>query len=234
VQVIVGLDELSKTFSVHRDLITSRSKFFKKALRNYGDKDRGDITWREGEDGVVKLPEDSPDVFSHYVQLIYHGRVPVGKTLVGDTKALPKERLADLVSNLVNEKFFALGRLYVFCERLQDVQSKANLISAFVEASLRQRETNDSYYSRADVIKLIYEGTLDGDTLRELCCDWYALRAHNGWFRDVTLEEFHPQFLLDAIVAMTQIRGRPAIYSKIQNAQLYRKKLLDAEKELDG
>jgi hypothetical protein len=77
IKVVVGDDEPNvdrpNHFFVHKDLITSRSHFFAKALRNYagsrrnekdsvetynGDTDRGSITWIEGKEGVVRLPED--------------------------------------------------------------------------------------------------------------------------------------------------------------------------------
>lgn len=67
VQIIVGADrnEQSTTFNIHRDLITSRSPFCAKALKNYGECGNGDIQWLEGEERVVKMPEDDPAIFAN-------------------------------------------------------------------------------------------------------------------------------------------------------------------------
>jgi len=83
VQVIVGadLDTPARSFFVHAELLTKRSKFFAKALKNYAERmahpegsetaaesdaqqaDKAEknaksesIMWKEGEEGVVKLP----------------------------------------------------------------------------------------------------------------------------------------------------------------------------------
>lgn len=49
----------------HKDLIVSRSDFFTRALNG---------KWKEGNDNVVKLPEDEPEIFWLYIQLLYSGK----------------------------------------------------------------------------------------------------------------------------------------------------------------
>jgi hypothetical protein len=94
----------SRSFFVHADLLTSRSRFFAKALKNYveskeqtgaedsstameGDQRKNKqsadtsvgeaIMWKEGKEGVVELPVDEPEVFGDYVQLLYTGALVV-------------------------------------------------------------------------------------------------------------------------------------------------------------
>jgi len=83
-------DSDPQTFFVHSELVMSRSKFFAKALKNYTPLDQaGDdkhatssvegrgCFWKEGHEGVVRLPVDKPVVFAHYIQLIYTGVLPM-------------------------------------------------------------------------------------------------------------------------------------------------------------
>jgi hypothetical protein len=67
-------DDPLQSFFVHKDLVTSRSEFFAKALRTASDGGSG--TWLEGDEGVVRLPDDDPKVFANYLQLLYHNAVP--------------------------------------------------------------------------------------------------------------------------------------------------------------
>lgn len=79
-------DTASQSFFVHADLLTSRSKFFAKVLVGYEAQNTSTTAtdevikhgvWREGQERVVKLPVDEPEVFSLYVQLLYLGRLPI-------------------------------------------------------------------------------------------------------------------------------------------------------------
>jgi hypothetical protein len=51
-----------QNFTVHQDLISTRSEFFAKALR-------GD--WKEAQERTVVLPDDEPEVFRLYLQFLY-------------------------------------------------------------------------------------------------------------------------------------------------------------------
>ena len=223
-------DERSRSFFVHRDLITSRSKFFAKALRNYGESSNGDITWREGEHGIVELPEDCLDVFSHYLELIYQGHVPVGKQFVGDTEAMSYKERIKAVGEFHDQEYVALSKLYVFCEKVGDVQSKVMLVTAFVETSQKVRTSASTYCANAECTKIVYDGTLDGDPLRKWMVTCFALRAHESWFTGERVENYNPQFLLDVMAEMAKRRAQISDYSEIRNAEHYCKQLLEAEK----
>jgi hypothetical protein len=92
IKVVVGekAKKPSRPFFVHASLLTSRSTFFATALKNYGKAEHSEfesdteqtvedrsIQWREGKEGLVKLPVDDPGVFANYVQLLYTGVPPV-------------------------------------------------------------------------------------------------------------------------------------------------------------
>lgn len=230
----MGVDEHAKHFFVYRDLITSRSKFFAKALRKYGEGDNGDITWLEGEEGIIKLPEDNPDVFAYYLQLIYQGQVPAGKAFKGDVDAMSEDELEDAISNLVNAEYERLSKLYIFCEKVRDTTGKVLLIAAFVEAYHKKREDGCPYFPVSKCVTKVYEGTMDGDPLRQFCVDCYALQAHAQWFENEKAEEYNLQFLFDVMKEMANARDQVTDYSEIKSAEAYCKKLLDTEQEEDG
>jgi hypothetical protein len=92
VRVVVGDDKDTsmQPFFIPKNLLTSRSRFFAKALKEYTDpaqvdeanKDDNAINvitfkWREGEEGVIKLTVDKPNIFTNYVQLIYTDVLPI-------------------------------------------------------------------------------------------------------------------------------------------------------------
>jgi len=219
----------SRSFFVHRDLITSRSKFFAKAFRSYSGTDNGAIKWREGEDGIIKMPEDSQDVFTQYLQLIYYGRVPVGKTLKGDTKGLSAKDLDKALDDLSDQEYVALSKLYVFCEKVEDLHSKAIIITAFVETARTLRENNTVYYPNPGPIKIVYDGSMNRDPLRQFLVNCYVLRADERWFEGSAIDDYNPQFLFDALVEMAKQRDKIGDKARIQTAEQYCKKLLEAE-----
>ncbi|PSN62379.1 hypothetical protein BS50DRAFT_457197, partial [Corynespora cassiicola Philippines] len=67
VTILVGQDDKQKQFTVHEDLLRTRSKYFDACLK--GNPNVG--TWIESEDRVVRLPDDEPEVFALYTQSLY-------------------------------------------------------------------------------------------------------------------------------------------------------------------
>jgi hypothetical protein len=63
--------------------------------------------WKESEDGIVRLPEDDPQVFDIYVQSLYLGHV--SQFNGQDADGLDYGMLADL---------------YAIAQKLQDVKAK--------------------------------------------------------------------------------------------------------------
>lgn len=81
VTVLVGIDELR--FTVHKDVVCAKSKFFQAACSN---------RWREGFQKIVRLPEvRRPDVFQMYVDWTYSG------DLVFEDQISEKDVLTELI-----------------------------------------------------------------------------------------------------------------------------------------
>ncbi|KAF2031841.1 hypothetical protein EK21DRAFT_22923, partial [Setomelanomma holmii] len=185
------------SFFVHQNLITSCSHFFAKALKKYGKDEDGDNMWLEGEEGVIKMPTDEPTIFANYLQLIYRGYLPIGKSIDEDISTMSETEGLVATKEVVNYEYVALSKLHVFCEKVRDTQAKASVIIAFLEASLKKRHNGCTCSPEAATITIIFGGTMAGDPLRELCADWYALQADNNWFQAGTAAKYHPEFVFD-------------------------------------
>lgn len=66
-EVRVGRDN-GRSFRLHEALVSARSDFFAAALTGQ---------WKEAKDKIIDLPEDDPDIFALYPQLLYTGKIPV-------------------------------------------------------------------------------------------------------------------------------------------------------------
>jgi hypothetical protein len=97
----------------HASYITHNSDFFEAALKK---------EWLEGQTRVIKLPDDRPDVVSHYLYYTY-------------SKALLSASDAGAIddSNFeMNQYYELLAELYVLGERLQDQSIRTAVIDSIV------------------------------------------------------------------------------------------------------
>jgi hypothetical protein len=62
ITVLVGEGEAQESFIIHKELICSRSEFFRVSMKE---------VWNEGKEGVIPLPKDDPQVFAFYIQTLY-------------------------------------------------------------------------------------------------------------------------------------------------------------------
>jgi hypothetical protein len=235
-----------QTFSVHADLLASRSAFFAKALRNYTKMYRGEgkeeamhnveqqIQWREGEEGVVELPVDQPEVFANYVQLLYSGALPIfdkPERPKMDPKTMTREEVKNmdadfeqLIVGAVDRMYLMLGELYVFCERIRDIAAKHNLLVAFIKESSRSRANGSTYYPDQLVVEHVYPNTLPSDPLREFLVDCYVYVGHSKWISG-GYKDFPAEFLFDFMVSIYQVRARPEDRSRLKDTDYYLEKL---------
>jgi hypothetical protein len=233
IQVTVGTGEGSKTFFVYRDLITSRSRFFAKALKTYGEGQPGEITWTEGAEGIVKLPEDDAEVFTNYLHLVYLESIPI-RVKVKGAIALSRTELDHAVERAVDNEYTALSKLYVFCEKLGDPHGKALVITAFVQATLDKREDGEIQCPGPGAINIVYGGTMQGDPLRKFCVNLYALVACTHWFANIKAYDHDLHFIFDVMVAMADRRKAEPDDPIIASAEPYVEMLQVAESKASG
>jgi hypothetical protein len=151
----------------HASYIARNSDFFKAALKK---------DWIEGQTRVIKLPEERPDIVSHYLNYAY-------------SKVLPTVSDSDSTTtpNFNTEQYYELlAELYVLGECLQD----HSIRTAVIESSVRSWEHLHSITVPASII---YRGTTAGSPARRLVVDLFL--AHGEGFKlDNTCEA---DFLLD-------------------------------------
>jgi hypothetical protein len=239
----------SQTFFVHKDLITSRSRFFAKALKDYtGSKsveneggkssksEIGGISWLEGEEGVVKMPEDEPEVFANYIQLLYYGTIPIyneleqvpaSNTLDNGTTSKREfaRQLEHAVALAARQEYNTLAKMYVLCEKIQDTAAKRSVFAAFVEATTKSRVNNDQHYPVYSTVRLIYAGTLTSDPLRTFVTDCHVLVGHSGWV--ASADDYPHEFLYDVTLGMFKERAVSDAKARLRlkDTETYLKKL---------
>jgi hypothetical protein len=260
VKVVVGEDiEVStQTFFVHADLLTSRSSFFAKALRSYAKAGPGDdedkakqvveyesVHWREGEERVVRLPVDEPEIFANYTKLIYAGVLPILKdpkklemdpaTMTEDGIKKAEAKFKERVVCAVDVVFETLAKLYVFCEKIRDKVAKQTLLESFVKESSETRASGTNYYPGPVPVRDIYFGTLPSDPLREFLADSYAHVGLSTWLGQKQNYKSVPhEFLFDLAAELYKVRAAPADRSRLRDTKYYLDKLTEFEREEKG
>lgn len=78
ISVLIGSEE--RRFVVHKDVICSSSKFFKAACS---------ANWKEGQEGIVRLPTAKPPVFEMYMDWLYFSEIG-GKVRRDDHEGQPR------------------------------------------------------------------------------------------------------------------------------------------------
>jgi hypothetical protein len=123
-------------------VVCSTSKFFKAACS---------ASWKEGQEGIVRLPTTKPSVFEMYVDWIYFSEIAskVTGTLTGP--------LFDL---------FLLGDMV-------DDRDVRNKVMDALQANNRKTLTSPS----PSDIRYVWENTSEGSMLRKWVLDLYVLRS---------------------------------------------------------
>jgi hypothetical protein len=131
----------------HASYITHNSDFFKAALKK---------EWIEGQTRVIKLPDDRPDVVSHYLYYTY-------------SKALPSASDAGAINDCnfeIIRYYELLAELYVLGERLQDQSIRTAVIDSIVGS------WKDNFLITGPA-NIIYCGTTAGSPARRLMVDLF-------------------------------------------------------------
>lgn len=144
---------------------------------------------------------------------------------------MTNDELLRVAHKHVNEEHVSLTKLYVFCEKVHDVQGKTSVLTAFHRATFVTRENGRTYGPSLNIIEAIYEGTMDGDLLRKFCVDYFAVTVSATWFATRKAEHFHLQFVFDVMTEMVSARAAPTDSTKIKTANEYCKMLVEAGTE---
>lgn len=193
----MGADDKRTIFRVHMALLTARSDFFKKALNG---------KWMEAEEKIVRLPEDDPTVFAAYVHHLYTGELAV------------QADKQQSVGILVDEQYRNSCSLYVFAEKILDVETKNAVIHAMLEMARTKQINGQTYGPSSDDVNTIYKGTVVGSPARRLMVDLYTYRAKGDW---IGQRPFSIEFLRDLLIRTLDTRTTPYDPTKTETGSEY-------------
>lgn len=138
VNILVG--EQETPFIMHKKILCSKSEYFAKAFEG---------EFRE-RDGVMRLPEDTPEAVSCFFDWIYTGKVD--HSIVQD-----QESCESFSRNTLYPAYFFAQKIVL--------DSFQNAIMDTIQLVHYQAQ----YLIPAEDIKVIYENTLDTDEIRTYC-----------------------------------------------------------------
>jgi hypothetical protein len=122
--------------------------------------------WVELEERTIRLPEDDPDIFKYYVNLVYTGLVL--------TNHCDEPKTQDILNN----EIAIVSGLYVLGEKLQDQAAKNSALQTLLEIFQEKDKDGLTYIPSADSVRRVYEGTCAGNLGRRLVVDsWVRVCA---------------------------------------------------------
>lgn len=212
INIIVGNPECDghdasqlQTFFAHKVALVSNSPFFAKALSNYEpDRPTTATSWIEAETGVIKLPEDKPEVFASYLELVYHGTVPSFKA--PDSANLENDAYNSGFEGRIAKLQTSLCHLYVFAEKVQNIAAKRLLLAAMVESTLHTRNDDHFCLPIHEQVNLIYNGTPSSDPMRKFFTNCHVAYGRQDWPK---ASLYHPEFLDDLLAGIWRQRPQP-------------------------
>ncbi|KAK5696697.1 hypothetical protein LTR97_008001 [Elasticomyces elasticus] len=129
IKVEIGIQE--KSFTLHRGVVGYYSGYFEAAMKH---------TFKEGQEGVIKLPTENVVVFEHFVRWLY-------------TRKLPE-------SLVMGEAFPWLCDLWLFADRRQCPLLANQALDAVRDETVRAWQLPTSQ------LPSVYENTAEGAGLR--------------------------------------------------------------------
>jgi len=152
--------------------------------------------WEEARSGIVKLPDEKPEVFSTYTQWLYQGVVAT------QDREVPIDD---------DEEYLELAQAYILGDRLQDADFQDAVLDCIVAKSDEKVLGGSRVFPRIDVVHHIYENTAEGSSARKVMVDLYCWNARgNGTWLGPECKDAAPHdFLYDLAASLIVNRGPP-------------------------
>lgn len=162
VTILVGNKEIP--FKVHKTIISSKSKFFRAALER---------SFKEGVENQVRLPEEDPELFSHYLSWVYGNNSM--QLYHGDDKTYANK----------------LCHLWLLAGKLGSEKLENLIIDMICRCAM---EYSGPFLPNIEVINLIWDTTQCHSGLRQFPVDVTAWKG-NDFTELPELENTRPEFL---------------------------------------
>ncbi|OCL08416.1 hypothetical protein AOQ84DRAFT_388851 [Glonium stellatum] len=181
IEVLVGPEE--ETFMLHETLVRTQSRFFNNAMSR---------EWKESAERRIRLPSESPDIFSLYQNWIYARKIPTALNEPGRKG---------------HAEYIRLSQAYCLGEMLMDTTFKDAIVDAIISKAVTPAADDDCWYPDGKAIGLIYDGTPKDSPARELLVAFYHCCGDSDW---ITKEDDLPKdFLMDLTIALLDGRPKP-------------------------
>jgi hypothetical protein len=175
-----------KEFKVHKSRICEKSEFFSKAFTG---------KFKEGEEGVIYLPEDAPDVVALFIEWVYQ---------------------SSITFRFTEWQFYSLVKLYVFAQKICVVDLADRVMNHLQKNYELSPTTKVQYISMsAKIVGYVYKNTQSQSKLRDFCLHvfaWDLCRNGNSplppAYRLDELRDLSYDFLMDYIIYLSMNRSR--------------------------
>ncbi|KAF2502312.1 hypothetical protein BU16DRAFT_4685 [Lophium mytilinum] len=182
--VRVGPPNKSEDFFVHENLLRESSGFFAGALRG---------GWRESVDGVVPLPETSPDQFRIYCSWIYSRKIHTSGE-IGLEESLEKR------DEVARKEVSGLIKCWLLGERILDTNFK----DAVMDMLVHLYDSPQLATFHLGDIGIVYNETLAGSPLRRLVVEVAATRLKADKSRELGKFFVPSEFTADLLVRLSR------------------------------
>lgn len=189
----VGLDQIEML--VHSRYISSRSEFFKAALRG---------EWKEGQTRTIKLPEEHPKNVAIYLDFTYTRALPTSHI----TPLFLKEH--DVNETFMNYAYAVLVELYLLGDRILDCGIQNAVVEEIIRlASLKFDNPGANHFPSAYCVDKIYNGTMPGSPLRRLLVDMHVSYGASAWLDEQAYSSTYLNDLARALIAKAEEKQTP-------------------------
>ena len=166
--MLVGAGAKQRRFTVHHDLITKRSKFFRAARSE---------RWTLIKSKPADLQHCDPDIFAKYLHCIYRDAVPFYDMFYddGDTVETNATYTMDVIrtdSYFADQYYEYLVKLYTTADSLQDPTTANMVIDEMRRISQQAAEPN------SETLELVFDHTVPGDNMRKVLADIFIFNGH--------------------------------------------------------
>lgn len=159
------------------------SPFFRAAL---------DKKWQEGVQGLIKLPDDSVEVVTAYLDWLYTKKLEFSQE--GTAQGAFWEHLA---------------RLYVFGEKIQDDAFCDQVLQAIVLRADGDDNSTPTYAA----IGIFYGSTTENAPIRQFIVEYFATFAAKTWFACHLPAEFLRDLAME-LVQRRQMKKTATLFSR--------------------
>lgn len=170
--LLVGKEE--QKFAVHKEILRAHSPFFRSAVQQ---------NWKEGQEGIIRLPDDDPEVLELYEEWLYEGKI-----FSQDEQQVEDSDESDL-----------LIKAFVFGEKIQDGRFRDAAIDCLIACLNSKDENRYKWFPTEQGIDMVYEGTPPGSPLRRLMVDMHVYYGEESWFDGETNTEFLVELARDLL-----------------------------------